>query len=154
MNIHFKWPRVDKQIFKKSNKGISTDSNSMWQWFCLPPFLQLSFLCSFIDLFIHLFILNKGKLRLESDLFFIPVLTLFYLWIWRNHSQWDNQYAQWFSPRGKGNSRLLGGLRHWKIRSYNNSAPYMTPYMMARWLPQQIPCLNFLVLNPQLREQF
>ena len=43
----------------------------------------------------------------------------------------------WFNSRGKGNSRLLGRLR------YNNSAPYVT----ARWLPQQIPLLNFLEWN-------
>ena len=46
------------------------------------------------------------------------------------------------SPHRKGNSRLkklLGELNHKKIRRYNNSPPYV----MARWLPQQIP-LNFL----------
>ena len=43
----------------------------------------------------------------------------------------------------EGNSRLLGGLRYKKIRRYNNSAPYM----MVRWLPQQIPPLNFLDFN-------
>ena len=49
----------------------------------------------------------------------------------------------------KGNScltKLLEGLNCEKIRkimSYNNSPPYM----MARWLPQQIPSLNFLGYN-------
>ena len=44
------------------------------------------------------------------------------------------------SPCGKGNSRLLGRLSSEKIQRYNNSPPYVT----ARWLPQQIPPLNFL----------
>ena len=52
----------------------------------------------------------------------------------------DNHYACMFSPRGIGNSRLLGGLSYEKIRRYNNSHPYVT----ARWPPQQIPPLNFL----------
>ena len=37
------------------------------------------------------------------------------------------------SPRGKGNSCLLGGLSYEKIRRYNNSPPYVT----ARWQQQQ-----------------
>ena len=47
------------------------------------------------------------------------------------------------SPRKKGNTRLtkmLGRLSYKKIQRYNN----LPPYMMARWLPQQIPPLNFL----------
>ena len=46
------------------------------------------------------------------------------------------------SPCRKGNScsmKLLGGLNYEKIQRYNNSPPYV----MARWLPQQIPPLNF-----------
>ena len=53
------------------------------------------------------------------------------------------------SPRGKGNScqtKLLGRLSYEKIRRYNNSSPYMT----ARWLPQHIPPLNFLVENANI----
>ena len=47
------------------------------------------------------------------------------------------------SSRGKGSScltKLFGGLSYKKIQRYNNSPPYV----MARWLPQQIPPLNFL----------
>ena len=47
------------------------------------------------------------------------------------------------SPRRKGSShltKLFGGLSYEKILRYNNSPPYM----MARWLPQKIPPLNFL----------
>ena len=47
------------------------------------------------------------------------------------------------SYRGKGNScltKLFGGLSYEQIRRYSNSPPYVT----ARWLPQQIPPLNFL----------
>ena len=43
----------------------------------------------------------------------------------------------------KGNSsltKLLGGFRYEKIWRYNNSPPCVA----ARWLPQQIPPLNFL----------
>ena len=54
-----------------------------------------------------------------------------------------NQYACviWVLA-GKVNScltELFGGLSYEKIWRYNNSAPYVT----ARWLPQQIPPLNF-----------
>ena len=50
----------------------------------------------------------------------------------------------WLSLRGKGKSclmKLLGGLSYKRFRRYNNSPPYVT----ARWLPQLIPPLNFLV---------
>ena len=36
-------------------------------------------------------------------------------------------------------TKLFGGLSYEQIRRYNNSPPYVT----ARWLPQQIPPLNF-----------
>ena len=52
----------------------------------------------------------------------------------------------WLSSSWKGNSRLkklLGGLSYEKIWRYNNSPPYVT----ARWQPQQIPSLNFLVTH-------
>ena len=55
------------------------------------------------------------------------------------------------SPRGKGNSRqmkLLGELSYEKIRRYNNSPPYVT----ARWPPQRISPLNFLMRNRTLFE--
>ena len=53
-----------------------------------------------------------------------------------------------FKSTREGNSRqtkLLGGLSYEKIWRYNNSGPYM----MARWLPQQISLLIFLVLHPE-----
>ena len=60
----------------------------------------------------------------------------------------DNLYAcVILSPCRKGNSRftkLLGRLAYEKIWRYNNSP---VAYMMARWLPQQIPPFNFLALN-------
>ena len=48
----------------------------------------------------------------------------------------------WLSPHGKGSSRLLGGLHYEKIHRHNNSPPYV----MTRWLLQQIPPLNSMVL--------
>ena len=53
-----------------------------------------------------------------------------------------NAYSD-VSPPEKGNIRLtksLGRLSYEKIWRYNNSPPYV----MARWLAQQIPPLNFL----------
>ena len=43
-------------------------------------------------------------------------------------------------------TKLFGGLSYEKIRRYNNSPPYV----MARWLPQQIPPLNFLELHSKI----
>ena len=58
----------------------------------------------------------------------------------------------WFkSTRERQSSRLtklLGGLNYEKIQRYNNSPPYM----MARWLPQQIPPLNFADYDTELGE--
>ena len=50
------------------------------------------------------------------------------------------------SQRGKGNSRLtklFGWLSYEKIRRYSN----LPPYVMARWLPQQISPLDFLAVD-------
>ena len=44
------------------------------------------------------------------------------------------------SPREKGNTSLFGGLGYGKIWRYNNSPLYVT----TKWLPPQIPPLNFL----------
>ena len=109
----------------------------------------------------------------ESGLFLTPVLTLWgdghidqQVWRWvivppdlvRSFGMICTQYRyrvihctitlclRDLSPREKGNSRLtklLDGLSYEKIQRYNNSPPYVT----ARWPPQQIPPLNFLVKN-------
>ena len=51
---------------------------------------------------------------------------------------------EWFKFTWENNSclmKLLGRLSYEKIWRYSNFSPYVT----ARWLPRQIPPLNFLV---------
>ena len=118
--------------------------------------------CALLNTYSYVINHTQGNLRGESGLFFTPVLTLWssrhitrHIWRWvivpsdlaqsfgatcpHNrycviHRMITNMRV-WFSPNRKGSFLLLGGLGYKKIRRYNNSTPYMT----ARWLPQQIP---------------
>ena len=116
---------------------------------------------------------NQGILKGESGLFLTPVLTLWgggridilyggellYLRIWHDHSAQSAHFivTAWVTTRSiymrawfklTGEKQLTLNEIAWraelqKIRRYNNSPPYPT----ARWSPQQIPPLNFLVSN-------
>ena len=121
-----------------------------------------------------IFTTNQGIQKGESGLFLTPVLTLWgggyiacHVWRWvivpsdlvqsfgaicahyrycMIHCTITNMCA-WFESTRERHliclTKLFGGLSYEKIWRYNNSPPYV----MARWLPQQIPPLNFLATN-------